>query len=101
MPILRSAALLLTACAAVVSAGAAATGPAAAAPRIGHVFVLVLENEDYNNSFGPDSLAPYLARTLPAQGALLKAYYATGHYSLDNYISMISGQAPNPDTQAD
>ena len=28
-------------------------------------------------------------------------YYATGHLSLDNYISMVSGQAPNGQTQAD
>ncbi len=27
-------------------------------------------------------------------GALLTQYYGTGHVSLDNYISMISGQAP-------
>jgi phosphatidylinositol-3-phosphatase len=87
---------------AVLSGAAIGSSPApVAAPGIGHVFVLVLENEDYDNSFGPDSPAPYLAKDLPAQGALLKAYYATGHYSLDNYISMISGQAPNPDTQAD
>ncbi len=28
-------------------------------------------------------------------------YYGVGHASLDNYIAMISGQAPNPSTQAD
>ena len=28
-------------------------------------------------------------------------YYGIGHASLDNYIAMISGQAPNPSTQAD
>ncbi|MGH8232749.1 MAG: alkaline phosphatase family protein [Rhodanobacteraceae bacterium] len=38
---------------------------------------------------------------LPKQGALLVNYYAIGHESLDNYIAMISGQAPNPDTQND
>ena len=32
---------------------------------------------------------------------LLKNYYGTGHFSLDNYISMVSGQATQPDTQAD
>jgi phosphatidylinositol-3-phosphatase len=62
---------------------------------------VILENEDFVYSFGPDSLAPYLAKTLPAQGALLKAYYGTGHDSNDNYISMISGQGPNILNQAD
>ena len=32
---------------------------------------------------------------------LLKNYYGTGHFSLDNYISLVSGQATQPDTQAD
>jgi hypothetical protein len=79
----------------------AAAAPMPAGAGIGHVFVLVLENEDYENSFGADSPAAYLAKTLPAQGLLLPNYYGTGHNSLDNYISMISGQAPNADTQAD
>jgi hypothetical protein len=68
---------------------------------VGHVFVIILENEDYTTSFGSSSPAPYLAKTLVAQGALLPKYYGTGHESNDNYISMISGQGPNPDTQAD
>lgn len=72
-----------------------------ASPRIGHVFVLILENEDYDNSFGASSPAPYLAQTLPAKGALARNYYGTGHNSLDNYISMISGQGPNLVTQLD
>jgi phosphatidylinositol-3-phosphatase len=38
---------------------------------------------------------------LAKQGAMLLRYFATGHVSLDNYISMISGQAPNVQTQAD
>jgi len=68
---------------------------------IGHVFIIVEENESYNVAFGPNSAAPYLSRTLPAQGALLQRYFGTGHNSLDNYISMISGQAPIPQTQSD
>ena len=74
---------------------------ASALPPIKHVFVITLENKDYNATFGPGSAAPYLARTLPAQGQLLTHYYGTGHESLDNYLTMISGQPPNPYTQAD
>src|SRR5205823_4982197 len=83
--------------------GAALVLPAAAlaAPRIRHVFVVVLENESYGTTFGPGTQAPFLARTLPKAGVLLRDYYGIGHASLDNYVAMISGQAPNPQTQSD
>ena len=85
-----------------LSQAAAAGAPAAPAPwPIRHVFVLVLENMTYSHTFAADSAAPYLAQTLPAQGALLTQYYAIGHASLDNYVAMISGQAPNHETQLD
>ncbi|HTZ86715.1 MAG TPA: hypothetical protein VMB05_08615, partial [Solirubrobacteraceae bacterium] len=87
---------------------AVSAAPAAAAkprpykqPKVGHVWVIVLENEDYAATFGSPLDDPYLAQTLPAQGALLTNYYGTGHESNDNYISMISGQPPNVETQAD
>jgi phosphatidylinositol-3-phosphatase len=70
-------------------------------PRIRHVFVIVLENQGYAATFGNPSADPYLAQTLPAQGALLPNYYATGHASNDNYISLVSGQPPNPQNQGD
>jgi hypothetical protein len=70
-------------------------------PPVGHVFVLVLENEGYDKTFGPKTEAPYLARTLPRLGAKLTQYFGTAHASLGNYLAMISGQAGNPDTQAD
>ncbi len=66
-----------------------------------HVFVIMLENEPFEVTFGAQSPAPYLAHELPKQGALLPNYYGIGHYSLDNYIAMISGQAPNVATQDD
>jgi phosphatidylinositol-3-phosphatase len=74
---------------------------ASAATPLRHVFVIVLENKDADRTFATDSPAPYLARTLPAQGAFLPNYYGIGHASLDNYLAMISGQAPNIATQAD
>lgn len=66
--------------------------PAAALPPVGHVFVLVLENEGYDKTFGAKTEAPYLATELAAKGALLTRYFGTGHASLGNYIAMISGQ---------
>ncbi|HVC00726.1 MAG TPA: alkaline phosphatase family protein [Steroidobacteraceae bacterium] len=108
-PLRRLAALsCLWACCALLAtaAGATAAGDAAPArrealPRIRHVFLIVLENEPFQASFGAQSPAPYLARRLPREGALLTQYYAIGHFSLDNYIAILSGQAPNPDTQQD
>jgi hypothetical protein len=69
--------------------------------RIKHVFVITLENENYDATFGATSKAPYLAHSLTSQGALLTQYYGTGHVSLDNYIAMISGQAGSLATRSD
>jgi hypothetical protein len=66
-----------------------------------HIFVIMLENEDYASTFGEPSADPYLAQTLPSEGALLEDYYAIGHESNDNYIALVSGQPPNPDNQGD
>lgn len=77
-----------------------AGGGAQAPPKPQRLFIIVLENEGYDITFGPKSPALYL-NSLARKGALLKNYYGIGHYSLDNYIAMISGQAPNPVTQAD
>jgi hypothetical protein len=70
-------------------------------PLIRHVFVIMLENNDYSATFGDPSADPYLAQTLPSQGMLVKNYYGVGHYSNDNYIGFISGQPPNSDNQLD
>ena len=92
--------------AAAAAAGAAAlVSPAVATgstlPPVGHVFVIVLENKGYSNTFGSPAQDPYLAKTLVGQGALLTQYYGIGHESNDNYLAMVSGQAPNPQTQGD
>ena len=77
------------------------TTSAAAGSPIGHVFVINLENKDYDETWGPSSVATYLNGTLRPQGQLLDQYYGIGHFSLDNYLAEISGQAPNPTTQTD
>jgi hypothetical protein len=70
--------------------------------QIGHVWVIVLENHSFNANFTPlEGTQNTYAAALPSQGALLTNYYGTGHSSLDNYISMVSGQAPVSDTQDD
>src|SRR5271165_1957972 len=65
--------------------------PQPTSARIGHVFVINLENEDYATTWGPSSPATYLNGTLRPKGQLLTQYYAVGHASLDNYIAQISG----------
>jgi hypothetical protein len=69
--------------------------------KIKHVWLIILENKSYDATFTGLNNNTYLWKTLTAQGVLLKNYYGTGHFSLDNYISMASGQATQPDTQSD
>jgi hypothetical protein len=107
-----SAAVALAGTSAVLAGGATASAAArpsatthptaaTAAPRIGHVFVVNLENKGYDQTFGPDSPAPYLSQTLSAKGQLLTEYYGTAHNSAANYTAQVSGQGPNPQTQGD
>ncbi len=70
-------------------------------PLIRHVFVIMMENDDYSATFGDPSADPYLAQTLPSEGMLVKNYYSIGHFSNDNYVGFISGQPPNVDNQTD
>jgi hypothetical protein len=97
--ICAAAALLSPTSGSLLPAGAAPRD--AANPEIKHVFIVVLENEGANVTFGANSPAPYLSQTLRSQGAFLPNYYGTGHLSLDNYIAMVSGQSPSLLTQAD
>ncbi|MGW0210218.1 hypothetical protein ACWDZ8_32005 [Streptomyces sp. NPDC003233] len=91
-----------------IAAGTLAPGSASAheehhptAHKIGHVWTIILENKSYEATFTGLNQNSYLWKTLPSYGELLTQYYGTGHYSLDNYISLASGQAPAPDNQSD
>ncbi len=91
------------------SAAAAGATPTTAAaskagyttPKVGHVWTIMLENKSYESTFTGLNQNDYLWKTLPSYGELLTQYYGTGHYSLDNYISAVSGQGPAPDNQKD
>src|ERR1700752_1253565 len=88
---LRSLPALVAALAcSLACAGALSVAPASAftPPKVRHVFVIMLENEGYKATFGTPSADPYLAAALPSRGALLEEYFATGHVSNDNYISL-------------
>ena len=82
-----------------------ATGPNSvgglAPGTIKHVWLIILENKSYDETFTGLNKNSYLWQTLPSEGVLLKNYYGTGHSSQDNYIALASGQAPQADTQDD
>ncbi len=70
-------------------------------PEIKHVFMIVLNGHGYEEAFGKASSAPYLAKTLAAEGKLLSNYYAVAQGGLANEIALISGQGPTPQTATD
>jgi len=69
--------------------------------QIKHVWLIVLENKSYDATFTGLNQNSYLWKTLPGEGVLLTKYFGTGHASMDNYLSLASGQAPEEDTQSD
>ena len=89
-------------CVTVVLVAAFSTSAhAAELPQIKHLFVIVEENENAEDTFGAEPPAPYLGKTMVEEGALLPNYFGIGHQSLDNYLALISGQPPNLATQTD
>src|SRR5271165_2417801 len=71
------------------------------AGAIHHVWLIILENKSYDETFTGLNANSYLWQTLPSEGVLLKNYYGTGHTSQDNYIALASGQGPQADVQND
>ena len=69
-------------------------------PEIKHVFVIMLGEGGYEETFGEASQAPFLGEELPAQGELLSNYYAVTKGQLANEIALLSGQGPTPETAA-
>jgi hypothetical protein len=74
--------------------------------KIKHVFIITLASPGYAQTWGsasagphPAGGAPYLTTQLRPQGTLLSDYYAIAHPDLPDYIAMVSGQPPNPDTE--
>lgn len=101
---MRQILVLFTLALSLVLAACSSSSPTSAgAGKVGHVFIIVLENKSYATTFPASGTppAPYLATTMPAMGAMLTQYHGTGHVSLDNYITMVGGQAPNLQTSTD
>lgn len=69
-------------------------------PEVKHVFVIMLGEGGYEETFGEASTSEYLSKELPAQGELLPNYFAVTKGTLANEIALLSGQGPTPETQA-
>ena len=63
-------------------------------PPIKHVFLIVLADQGFSQTFDPASGDTYLSRTLPKQGELVEDYYGIAGSSLANGVALISGQGP-------
>lgn len=70
-------------------------------PAVKHVFLIVLGELGFEETFGEDSTSDYLSSELPTQGELLSNYYAVSAGALANRIALVSGQGPTPATRAD
>jgi hypothetical protein len=67
----------------------ALTAPASAVPAFDHVFVVYMENQDYNGIIG-NSAAPYINSLIPSATVLTQSY-ATTHPSDPNYVALAGG----------
>lgn len=65
-------------------------GNPASVPQIQHVFVVVEENQSYDDVIGNPDM-PYLNQ-LAAHGGLARRYYANTHPSINNYFYLTSGR---------
>src|SRR2546425_1986655 len=54
------------------------------------IVLILMENHEYGSVIG-DSTAPYINRTLVANGLLATDYHANFHPSLPNYLAITSG----------
>ena len=72
------------------SISVAATGASTqVVPAFKHIFVIVLENKDYERVLGGDQ-APYMS-ALAHQYGLATSYYGIRHPSLPNYLALTGG----------
>jgi hypothetical protein len=68
-------------------------------PPVKHVFLIVLSDRGFTQSFG--GKGGYLSGALRRQGELVQNYYAVAGGPLANEIALISGQGPTAQTAID
>jgi hypothetical protein len=62
------------------------------------VFVIMLSDQGYDQTFNARRSDPYLAKTLRKEGELLPNYYAVAQGELANEVALLSGQGPTQQT---
>lgn len=60
-------------------------------PVYEHVVIVVEENKDYDEVIGDPPPAPYINKTLKAEGANFTQVFGEEHYSQGNYFWLFSG----------
>lgn len=80
------------------SATNGSSGGSPALPPIKHMFVIVLTQHGFSQTFSPASHDAYLSKTLTKRGKLIENYYAVAASPLANGIALISGQGPTRQT---
>lgn len=81
---------IITPAAALASAFAPRIAWPSGLPVYDHVVIVIEENKDYEQIVGSPG-APYINRTLKAEGASLTRMFAEEHYSEGNYFWLFSG----------
>lgn len=66
------------------------TAPASSVPEYDHVFMIMMENTDYNEVVNDPTDTSYL-HTLMTQGATMANYHAAYHPSDENYLAVAGG----------
>lgn len=69
-------------------------------PEVKHVFVVMLQEGGFEETFGKTAESGYLSKELPEQGELLTNYFAVTKGALANEIALLSGQGPTSETAA-
>ena len=69
-------------------------------PPIHHVFLIVMSDKGFGQTFAPGSTDTYLSSTLTRQGELINDYYAVAGSELANRVALISGEGPTEQTMA-
>jgi phosphatidylinositol-3-phosphatase len=70
-------------------------------PPVKHVFLIVLSDRGFAQSFGAGASAGYIGGALRRQGELVQNYYAVASAPLANEIALVSGQGPTAQTASD
>lgn len=70
-------------------------------PEVKHLFVIMLGENGFEESFGKASPAPFLQKTLPEQGELLTNYYGVTKGRMANEAALLSGQGPTEELAAE